>query len=298
MRMPGYRKLDFLMSMTISQTTVKQILTRCTGYLTEVSSHSLQPYRGCSYGNALCGVGCYVQHNPFVTKGREWGSFLEVRTNAAEVYLQTAPREKKWAREKLGAFSIFCSSSTDPFVPQEKKFGITKSLLEAMLEFPPDRLILQTHSAGVLDVLNQLQLLNDQTELRVHISIESDCERLPELPPPAATVSQRLEVCGILKNAGVRVVVTVAPLLPIKNPVTFFEAIKHCADGVVIDHFIGGDGSKNGIRTRKTELYQAMWEVHPKSVTIEYREQIVLLARQIMPGCVGVGQSGFAGHLE
>jgi hypothetical protein len=63
-------------ALTLTETTVRSILTRTSGYLTTVSSHSLQPYRGCTFGNALCGVGCYVQHNPWVTKGRSWGSFL------------------------------------------------------------------------------------------------------------------------------------------------------------------------------------------------------------------------------
>ena len=39
---------------------VKRILTRAGGYLRDVCSHSLQPYRGCSFGRSLCGVACYV----------------------------------------------------------------------------------------------------------------------------------------------------------------------------------------------------------------------------------------------
>ena len=58
----------------ISQTTVDKILTRTQeGFLKKVSSHSLQPYRGCTFGNTLCGAGCYVQSMRYVTEGREWG---------------------------------------------------------------------------------------------------------------------------------------------------------------------------------------------------------------------------------
>jgi hypothetical protein len=71
------------MSVDITETTVKNILTRTSGYLRTVTSHSLQPYRGRTFGNSLCGVGCYVQHNGHVLQGRPWGGFLEVRTNAA-----------------------------------------------------------------------------------------------------------------------------------------------------------------------------------------------------------------------
>ena len=72
--------------MDLSTVEVKQILTRTSGFLTTVSSHSLQPYRGCALGNSLCGVGCYVQHNWYLTRGEPWGSFVESRTNAAEAY--------------------------------------------------------------------------------------------------------------------------------------------------------------------------------------------------------------------
>jgi hypothetical protein len=79
------------------ETSVGSILTRTTGYLKTVASHSLQPYRGCPFGRTLCGVGCYVRHNIHVTQGRDWGSFLEVRRNAAESYISLYARERAWA---------------------------------------------------------------------------------------------------------------------------------------------------------------------------------------------------------
>ena len=71
------------MGLKITHAEVKSILTRSSGYLKGTTSHSLQPYRGCSFGNSLCGVGCYAGQNRFLTRGAEWGSFLEVRVNAA-----------------------------------------------------------------------------------------------------------------------------------------------------------------------------------------------------------------------
>src|SRR5271155_3527486 len=82
----------------ISETTIKNVLTRTTGFLRTVTSHSLQPYCGCTFGRALCGVGCYVQHNGRLLRGRPWGGFLEVRTNAAASYLANYESESRWAR--------------------------------------------------------------------------------------------------------------------------------------------------------------------------------------------------------
>ena len=65
------------------------ILTRTSGYLESVCSHSLQPFTGCALGGSLCGVGCYAQHQQFLTTGRAWGSFLDVKQNATELYLKS-----------------------------------------------------------------------------------------------------------------------------------------------------------------------------------------------------------------
>ena len=80
--------------MQTSVVDVRSILTRSAGFLKTVCSHSLQPYRGCPFGKSLCGVGCYVRHNGWITRQRPWGTFLEVKQNAAEVYRQTVDRER------------------------------------------------------------------------------------------------------------------------------------------------------------------------------------------------------------
>ncbi len=282
-----------------SRVSVGRILTRTSGFLKTVTSHSLQPYRGCSFGNALCGVGCYVQHNSWITQGRAWGSFVEARVNAADAYRAEAAAERRWARTKradCGGFTIFLSSSTDPFLAQERELGVTRRVLEAMRDDPPDGLIVQTHTDRVLDAKDVLAEIARACALRVHVSIESDTDRLPGLPPPAASVARRFAAVEELKRSGLTTVVTVSPLLPIADPEAFFARIARAADAVVIDHFIGGDGTEDGSRTLRTRLPAAMAAVDASSVTIEYRNRIVAIAERAMPGRVGVNVDGFAGR--
>lgn len=291
--------------MDIIETTIKKVLTRAeSGFLLNaagsgpVCSHSLQPYQGCAFGNALCGVGCYVRANFYVTKGRPWGSFLEVRTNAAQSYRDCYQAEKRWAQKTRGIMSVFCSSSTDPFLPQEDRYGVTKSILEAMLELPPDRLILQTHTHRVTKYREIYLLLKHKCELRFHVSIETDRPSMPGLPPHASPVKERLEACRELRRLGHKVVVMVAPLLPIDDPDTFFRTIADVADAVVIDHFIVGDGTPDGHNTKRTGLPASMSQVDPASIQLTYRDKIVEIARRHMPGRVGVSMDGFAGYYE
>jgi DNA repair photolyase len=282
--------------MHTTSSTVKSILTRTSGYLTTVCSHSLQPYRGCPFGAALCGVGCYVQHNIYATRGERWGSFLEVRTNAAESYLAAHARERAWARRSRGRFMIFLSSASEPFPPQEARVGVTRRVLDAMLDCPPDGLIVQTHSDRVTEVADTLVQLAGRCDLRVHLSIETDRERLPGLPPHACSVARRFAAAAALKARGLRVVITVSPLLPIADPDRFFAKIAEVADAVVLDHFIGGDGSSDGARTWKTPLPAAMAAVEPESVDIAYRDRMGACAQKYLPGRVGYHRDGFAGR--
>lgn len=284
--------------MDVTEVDVKNVLTRTSGFLKTVTSHSLQPYRGCSYGNALCGVGCYVRHNGWVTKGRTWGGFLEVRRNASQAYLKHVDTERRWARKTCGSFSVFMSSATDPFVPQEAKYGVSRSVLTSMLEAPPDLLILQTHTHLVVDHLDIVERLSRRCETRVHISIETDRERLPGLPGHASPIDRRFEAARTLRDAGIHVVITVSPLLPIEDPDVFFGRIAEAANAVVIDHFIEGDGSKEGQRTLRTALPDAMTEVYPESTSLVYREWMVEVAERFLPGRVGVSIDGFAGRFR
>lgn len=286
------------MALRASTTQVRSILTRTSGYLEDVCSHSLQPYRGCSFGNSLCGVACYVQHNGLLTRGEAWGSFVEARINAAEVYLEQHAREARWARRERGAFEIFFSSSTDPFLPHEATYGVSGQLLDAMLAAPPDTLIVQTHGDGVLRERERLVALARRCSLRVQISIESDRDLMPGLPPPSCSVDRRFRAAEQLREEGLGVVITVSPLLPIEDPQGFFERIGAVADACVIDHFIGGDGSKNGARTRRTRLPGAMEALLPGSTRLAYREEMTAVARAALPGRVGIGGPGFAGRYE
>lgn len=281
--------------MRITEVQCQSILTRAGGYLREVCSHSINPYMGCGFGRSACGVGCYVRHNAWLTKGRDWGSFVEVKSNAPEVYLKTCEAEQRWARRREQPFSIFFSSSTEPWQPIEKQYRITRRLLETMLIHPPDELILQTHATAILDDLDLVAELSQQCRLRVHVSLEGDTERLPGLPPPPATIAGRIELLRRLSSAGIFTVACLSPLYPMEHPAAFFEQLAEAgADAVVIDHFIEGDGTAEGSRTWKTDLPRAMQAVDPASTHLAYRDRIAAIAQDYLP--VGLSASGFAGH--
>ncbi len=287
LNLPSRREISLIQS--------KTLLTRASGYLKEVCSHSLNPYSGCGYGLSSCGESCYVRFNQWVTRGREWGKFVDVKINAAELYMQSAQREKNQAHQRSIPFTIFMSSSTDPWQPAEKKYRVTRAVLKAMTIYPPDTLILQTHSTSILDDQEILLELSQLCSLRIHISIEGDRNRLPGLPPPPCSIEKRISALEQLSAQGLKTMACLSPLHPLENPQRFFKRLKNAgASAVIIDHFIEGDGTAKGSRTLKTRLPFAMSQVRKDSVHLPYRNHIVNIARNYLP--VGVSAQGFAGH--
>jgi DNA repair photolyase len=271
----------------------KSILTRTTGYLKSVCSHSLNPYSGCGFGNSSCGQGCYVRFNTWVNRGREWGSFVDVKTN--DLYSKTVDKEKSWAHRQSMPFSIFMSSSTDPWQPAEKKYRITRKVLQAMRITPPDEIILQTHSSTILEDLDLIDELSRNCKLRAHISIEGDRDRLPGLPPPPCSVDSRIQALELLSSRGIFTVICLSPLYPLNDAELFFRRLKSAgASAVIIDHFILGDGTSDGSRTQKTSLPTIMKNIMPESIHLPYRNKVIDIARNYLP--TGVSASGFAGN--
>ena len=273
----------------------KSILTRTAGYLKNISSHSLNPYSGCGFGNSSCGQGCYVRFNSWVNQGRQWGTFVDVKENAADLYAKTANREKAWTKKQSQPFSIFMSSSTDPWQSAEKKYRITRKVLHAMTTIPTDELILQTHSHAILEDIEIIEEMSRNCKLRVHISIEGDRERLPGLPPPPSSVGDRIKTLQQLSSRGIFTVGCISPLYPLDDADRFFSRIKSAGtSAVVIDHFILGDGTPDGSRTKKTSIPSLMENILPESIHLSYRDKVVDIARNYLP--VGISAEGFAGN--
>jgi len=126
------------------------------------------------------------------------------------------------------------------------------------------------------------------------ISIEGDQDSLPGLPPPPCSVGQRIKLVKEFALRGITVVVCMSPLYPLKDPNYFFTRLAGSgASAVVIDHFIGGDGTQDGSRTRRTRLPLAMKSFDEQALELSYREKIATIARNYLP--VGISAPGFAG---
>lgn len=270
------------MAIKVAYKQAKTLLNKGTGFL-EGYSHSLNPYAGCAFACSYC----YVRGMPVsLFRGEPWGEWVDVKTGAADLLRKEL--EKARAR---GPVTIFMSSSTDPYQPAEAKELVTRALLEAMTESPPDFLLVQTRSPLVTRDTDLLLKLG--ARVRVSMTIETDLEPIRKaFTPSAPPVAARLKALRKLSDAGVPTQAAAAPLLPCSDG--FAETLRSVTDRVCIDDYFMGDGS-GGRRTKRLgigKLYEEMglgeW-YEPAA----YQRVLDQLERAFPPGSVRVSQAGF-----
>jgi len=245
--------------MEIQEISVTTILNPTSGFLEEGYTHTINLYRGCSLGNALCGRFCYAQWNRFHTKGRRWGSFLDIKTGFREAYRKDYDRIRNARNGSRQPLRIYMSSVTDPYSPWERTLRHTRSLLEEMIKRPPDLLVIQSHTPLAVDDLALLQRLNALCQLQVNITVETDMEEMPGgFPRHMYLPKSRIAALRELRDAGIKTVGVVSPLLPLDDVRVFAQELEKACDRVILDHFLIGDGSKHGLRTRKSGFPQML----------------------------------------
>jgi DNA repair photolyase len=235
----------------------KTILTPTGGFLAPGFTHTINAYAGCAFAGAVCGSYCYAQHNHWITKGRPWALY-GVKQSVVAAYERDYDRLKRPVRGAAKPLRIFMSSSTDPYLPQERALEVTRSLLRAMLGRPPDLVVIQTHTTLIDRDLEIIRELATRAAVRVSITIETDMEAIPGFPKHASSPANRISTLQRFRAAGVATQATVSPLLPIANVENFARRLSAAADRVILDHYLLGDGSPGGIRTKRTEFPQML----------------------------------------
>lgn len=272
----------------------KSLLTQTSGFLKEGFTHTINLHQGCAFAGALCGTFCYAQHNPWITKGRPWALYGTKR-HIRETYRRDYDRQKRPRRGPPRPLKLYMSSSTDPYLPQESSLGLTRALLAEMVQRPPDVLMLQSHSTLISRDKELIRQLSAQCELWVSLTIETDMETVPGFPRHAFSPAARLATLQEFRAAGIRTQATLSPLLPLADPRGFAGQLDAACERIILDHYLLGDGSKNGLRTKRTSFVQRLEQAgYAEWTTLEKFWQI----RDILAGVLGtdrvlVSRAGF-----
>jgi len=185
--------------------------------------YSMNPYQGCEHG---C-IYCYAR-NSFEYWGWSAGIDFErkitVKKNAPEL-LRKFLMNPKWQCVPIGL-----SGNTDCYQPAEKKFGITRKLLEVCNEFnQPVGMI--TKNAGMLRDKDLLSEMGEKNIVSILVSITSFDEELRRVMEPRTTTGkQRLKLIEEMSKAGVRMGVMLGPMIPGLNDHEMHNIIKAASE--------------------------------------------------------------------
>ncbi len=168
------------------------------------SGNGINVYRGCLHGCIYCDSRslCYQFTHDFED--------IEVKINAPQL-LETALKSK---RKKC---MVGTGAMTDPYIPIERDYRLTRRCLEIIDEYGFG-LAIQTKSARILDDLKLLKSINSKAKCVVQITMTTYDEKLCKIiEPNVSTTRERFEVLKVMQENNIPTICWFTPILPYIN---------------------------------------------------------------------------------
>ena len=168
---------------------------------------SLNPYMGCVHRCTFCYVRAFERRADRPSDDR-YGRSIRVKTNVVEVL------RKELARPSWEGEGVAVGAATDPYQPAEGRYLLTRRCIQAFAEFAnPFSLI--TRGPMIVRDLDVLVEAAKRAKVSITFSIPTvDDDVWRKTEPSTAHPRQRLRAVRELVNAGIKVGVGMAPILP------------------------------------------------------------------------------------
>lgn len=184
--------------------------------------YALNPYIGCMHS---C-VYCYARFmKRFTGHNEPWGHFVDVKVNAPQLL------ERELKKAKRG--NIFLSSVTDPYLPLEQSYKITRECLKILVQFDFPLEILTKSDL----VLRDIKVLKQIKNVDVGLSLSLLDEKVSKVfEPLASPPKRRVAALEKLHRADISTFAFISPIMPF---FTGLEEIFKLLKGKV--NFIGAE---------------------------------------------------------
>jgi DNA repair photolyase len=185
----------------------KSLLNRCVSKRAMPFTWTINPYRGCEFGCRYC-YARYTHEFMEMRDGMEFEQKIYVKQHAAGLLRRDLRGVKPHESIALG-------TATDPYQPAERRYEVTRAILEEFARHRGFQLGIVTKSNLVVRDVEVLQELARWNELSVHITITTlNTELARILEPRAPRPDLRLDAVRALRQAGLRVGVSCSPVIP------------------------------------------------------------------------------------
>jgi DNA repair photolyase len=185
---------------------VRSLLNRCTSARMPFT-WTINPYRGCEFACKYC-YARYTHEFMEMRDGVDFEQKIYVKQHAAGLLRHDLRRVKTDEAIALG-------TATDPYQPAERRYEVTRGILEEFARHHGFEVGIVTKSNLVARDRELLQQVAVANKLSVHITIttlNTDLARI--LEPRAPRPDLRLDAVRALSQAGLRVGVSCSPVVP------------------------------------------------------------------------------------
>lgn len=170
--------------------------------------YAINPYRGCEFGCAYC----YARYTHEFMDLEDWVDFER------KIFVKRGAREalvNDLRRLDLRGKSIAIGTATDPYQPAERRYGLTRSLLEVLAARSGLSLSVTTKSDLVTRDVDLLARIAERSALHVNLTITTPHYTLSRrLEPRAPRPDRRLAAVEELSRRGIPAGIFLMPVLP------------------------------------------------------------------------------------
>ena len=200
---------------------------------TGMSFWSINPYIGCAFGCAYCYARYahrYVMERNAtasrlgtalaedLTTMPPWLAFerrVFVKENAPDVLRRALRHGSDRHLALIRGETIVIGTATDPYQPAERRFRVTRGVLEVLAEHPGLSVVVITKSPLITRDIDLLTRIARHSELSIHISlITLDRDLARKIEPRAPTPDSRVRALARLRSAGIDAGINCMPVLP------------------------------------------------------------------------------------
>lgn len=194
---------------------------------------SINPYIGCAFGCTYC----YARyaHSYVMERGEAAGKLEQgmrsdverlppwlaferrilVKEGASGALRSSLARGGSRHRTLRSGEAIVIGTATDPYQPAERRFRVTRGLLDVLAEHKGLEIVIITKSPLITRDLDVLSRIAARSSLSIHLSlIALDRDLARRIEPRAPTPDARLRALARLREAGIDAGVNCMPVLP------------------------------------------------------------------------------------
>lgn len=197
--------------MVIAEKQVKDLLTA-----SKIGHYAINPYIGCAHACKYC-YASFMKR--FTDHPEAWGKFIDVKRC-----------DKKIDLRKITGKNVFMSTATDCYNPYEARYGITRSVLEQLVD---SDCYLQISTKSKL-ILRDMDLLKRMKHLKIAMSVNTLDENFRRDMDRGSTIRERLDTLRAFHDEGIYTILFMSPIF---IGITDWQAIIETSRGFIGEYW-------------------------------------------------------------